>query len=51
MTECGDFYNDDLTGFNFRRAKTSLDSVLADLERASRDAGPPAIYVAVPLGI
>ena len=39
------FYNDDLTGFNFRRAKTSLDSVLADLERASRDAGPPAIYV------
>ncbi len=39
------FYNDDLSGFNFRRAKTTLDSVLADLERASRDPQPPAIYV------
>lgn len=39
------FYNDDLTGFNFRRAKTTLDSVLADLERAARDPQPPAIYV------
>jgi hypothetical protein len=39
------FYNDDLTGFNFRRAKTTLDSVLKDLERASQDSRPPAIYV------
>jgi len=39
------FYNDDLTGFNFRRAKTTLDSVLADLGRAARDPQPPAIYV------
>lgn len=39
------FYNDGLTGFNFRRAKTTLDSVLKDLERASQDAQPPAIYV------
>lgn len=39
------FYNEDMTGFNFRRAKTTLDAVLADLERASRDPQPPAIYV------
>jgi hypothetical protein len=39
------FYNDDLTGFNFRRAKTTLDAVLKDLERASQDPQPPAIYV------
>ena len=39
------FYNDDLTGFNFRRAKTTLDSVLNDLDRAARDADPPTIYV------
>jgi hypothetical protein len=39
------FYNEDLSGFNFRRARTTLDSVLVDLERASRDPQPPAIYV------
>ena len=39
------FYNEDMTGFNFRRAKTTLDSVLKDLDRASRDPQPPAIYV------
>jgi hypothetical protein len=39
------FYNDDLTGFNFRRGKAGLDAVLADLARASMDAHPPAIYV------
>ena len=39
------FYTDDLTGLNFRRAKTTLESVLADLERAARDPRPPAIYV------
>src|SRR5688572_15345017 len=38
------FYNDELTGFNFRRARTTLDSVLSDLERAARDADPPTIY-------
>ncbi|HUQ09325.1 MAG TPA: cupin-like domain-containing protein [Steroidobacteraceae bacterium] len=39
------FYNADLTGFNFRRAKTTLASVLADLERASRDPSPPGVYM------
>jgi hypothetical protein len=39
------FYNADLSGFNFRRAKTTLDAVLADLKRASTDPKPPAIYV------
>ena len=39
------FYNHDLTGFNFRRARTTLDAVLNDLQRASRDAEPPTIYV------
>jgi hypothetical protein len=39
------FYDADLKGFNFRRAKTSLDAVLADLARASMETNPPAIYV------
>jgi hypothetical protein len=39
------FYNDDMTGFNFRRARTTLDSVLRDLDRATHDPNPPAIYV------
>jgi hypothetical protein len=39
------FYNHDLTGFNFRRARTTLDAVLNDLQRASRDPEPPTIYV------
>ncbi len=39
------FYNEEMTGFNFRRARTTLDSVLKDLERASQDPQPPAIYV------
>jgi hypothetical protein len=39
------FYDEDLTGLNFRRAKTTLDSVLADLQRASADPAPPGIYV------
>jgi hypothetical protein len=39
------FYNEDLSGFNFRRARTTLDAVLADLARASLDSNPPAIYV------
>jgi hypothetical protein len=39
------FYDEHLTGFNFRRARTGLDAVLADLARASMDPQPPAIYV------
>lgn len=39
------FYDEHLTGFNFRRARTTLDAVLADLARASVDPTPPAIYV------
>jgi hypothetical protein len=40
------FYNEDLSGFNFRRGKTTLDAVFADLARASLDPDPPSIYVA-----
>ena len=39
------FYNQDFSGFNFRRAKTGLDAVLADLERAAHETTPPTIYV------
>jgi hypothetical protein len=39
------FYNKDLTGFNFRRGKTTLDGILADLARASTDPHPPSIYL------
>jgi hypothetical protein len=39
------FYDADMTGFNFRRAKSTLDAVLVDLKRASTDPRPPAIYV------
>lgn len=40
------FYNDDLTGFNFRRDKGTLDAVFMELARASRQPRPPSIYVA-----
>lgn len=39
------FYNDDLSGFNFRRGKTTLDAIFADLARASMDPHPPSIYL------
>jgi hypothetical protein len=39
------FYNDDMSGFNFRGAKTTLDAVFTDLARAATDANPPSIYV------
>lgn len=40
------FYNDGLTGFNFRRDKSTLDAVMVELARASRQPNPPSIYVA-----
>lgn len=39
------FYNDDLSGFNFRPVKLKLDAVLDELARHRRDEKPPAIYV------
>jgi hypothetical protein len=39
------FYNEDLSGFNFRSARLRLDSVLEDLGRYATSAHPPSIYV------
>jgi hypothetical protein len=39
------FYNDDLTGFNFRRETGKLDAVLDALLRLAPEAAPPALYV------
>jgi len=39
------FYNDAITGFNFRPVQAPLDGVLAELERHRNDSEPPAIYV------
>jgi hypothetical protein len=39
------FYNEDLTGFNFQRAKVKLDTVLDKLERHLNDKQSPAFYV------
>ncbi len=39
------FYNNDLTGFNFRTERHELDAVLDDLDRHASDAQPPGIYV------
>jgi hypothetical protein len=39
------FYNEDLTGFNFRPVKIKLDTVLLELERFLPDANSPSIYV------
>lgn len=39
------FYNDDLTGFNFRTARMRLDTVLDEIARHERVEQPPAIYV------
>lgn len=39
------FYNDDLSGFNFRSVRLKLDVVLDEIARHRRDPRPPAIYV------
>jgi hypothetical protein len=39
------FYNDDLTGFNFKPVRIKLDAVLDEIARQSQSASPPAIYV------
>lgn len=39
------FYDETLTGFNFRRELLKLDTVLDALARHADDAAPPAIYV------
>jgi Cupin-like domain len=39
------FYNDDFTGFNFRRELIKLDTVLDALAQHATDARPPALYV------
>ena len=39
------FYNDDLTGFNFRSVRVKLDTVLDEIERHRHEDRPPAIYV------
>lgn len=39
------FYNDDLSGFNFRRDQVPLPAVLSTLARHLDDPAPPAIYL------
>jgi hypothetical protein len=39
------FYNEDLSGFNFRPVHAKLPDVLAELEAHRADEEPPAIYV------
>src|SRR5688572_2729667 len=39
------FYNDDLSGFNYRMYRTRLDGVLAELARFASDADSPSMYV------
>lgn len=39
------FYNEDLTGFNFQRARVKLDTVLDKLEKHFNDKQSPAFYV------
>jgi len=39
------FYNEDLSGFNFKSARQRLDAVLEDLERHASSTHPPSIYV------
>jgi hypothetical protein len=39
------FYNDDLTGFNFRMQRARLDGLLGDLARFSTESSAPALYV------
>jgi len=39
------FYNDDLTGFNFKSVRLKLDTVLDEIARFAADPLPPSIYV------
>lgn len=39
------FYNDDLSGFNFRSVRVKLDVVLDEIERHRHEQTPPALYV------
>jgi hypothetical protein len=39
------FYNDDLSGFNFKAVRIRLDAVLGEIARQSTVEIPPAIYV------
>lgn len=39
------FYNENLSGFNFRAVRLRLDAVLDEIERHRNDATPPSIYV------
>jgi cupin-like protein len=39
------FYNDDLSGFNYKMYRTRLDGVLGELIRFAGDANPPSMYV------
>jgi hypothetical protein len=39
------FYNEDLSGFNFKAVKLKLDVMLEEVERHQDAAKPPAIYV------
>lgn len=39
------FYNDDLSGFNFRSVRVKLDVVLEEIERHRHEEKPPALYV------
>jgi Cupin-like domain len=39
------FYNEDLTGLNFKPVKIKLDTVLDELKHYANDPAPPAIYV------
>ena len=39
------FYNQDLSGFNFRSVRVKLDTVLDEIERLGHEAKPPSMYV------
>jgi hypothetical protein len=39
------FYNEDLTGLNFRAVRIKLDTVLDEILRHERDSRPPSLYV------
>ncbi len=39
------FYNEDMTGFNFQRVMTKMDSVMNKIQQHSYDDRPPAFYI------